>query len=117
MEETVTIASGHAPLYELREYQGAELVRQTTIFAATLAISRSEISDGHGGLRTITFGDYERHGTVLLPRQIHLSREGRVSYWLAIQVESVTVDPQLDRRLFHPTTWLTPELVSPGVPS
>ena len=101
LEETVAIASGSAPLYELREYGDADLLRQTTVFAASLAISRCEVGDGRGGLRTITYGEYQRHGKLLVPRQIHLSREGQVFYWLAIEVESASVDVKLDDRLFQ----------------
>jgi hypothetical protein len=100
IEETVSPASGRVPLYELREHRDDTLVRQMTIFAATLAISRAELSDGQGGSRTITYGDYEHFGALVVPRQIHLTREGRVFYWLAIQVESATIDPKLDDRLF-----------------
>jgi hypothetical protein len=102
LEETVAIASGSAPLYELHEYRGDDPVRQLTVFAASLAISRCELSDGRGGERTITYGGYERFGSLLVPRQIHLAREGRVFYWLSIQVESATIDAKLDDRLFLP---------------
>jgi len=101
MEESISLASGRAPLYELKEYRDDERVRQLTVFAATLAISRSETSDGHGGSRTLTFGDYERLGSLLIPRNILLAREGAEHYWLAIYVESVIVDPPLDPRLFE----------------
>ena len=100
LEETVSFASGRAPLYELRELKDEVLMRQMTIFAATMAVSRTELPDGKGGLRTITYGEYEHYGTLMVPRQIHLSREGRVFYWLAVQVESATIDPKLDDRLF-----------------
>jgi hypothetical protein len=100
LEETVSTASGRAPLYELRELRDDTLLRQMTVFAATLAVSRAEIPDGQGGSRTITYGEYEHFGPLVVPRQIHLSREGRVFYWLAIQVESATIDPKLDDRLF-----------------
>jgi hypothetical protein len=100
LEESVAFASGRSPLYELREYRDDRLLRQCTIFAATLAISRCEVSDGEGGVRTITYGQYERFGEVLVPRQIHLAREGRAFYWLSIRVESATIDARLDDRLF-----------------
>ncbi len=106
LEESVALASGRAPLYELKEHHRGTLVRQLTIFAATLAVSRCELADGAGGLRTITYGDYERHprpgeaGALLVPRSIHLAREGGSFYWLAIRVESLILDTDLDKRLF-----------------
>jgi hypothetical protein len=108
IEESVALASGRAPLYELKEHRQGELVRQLTIFAATLAVSRAEVADGAGGLRTITYGDYQQHGvrkagapgSLLVPRSIHLSREGGVFYWLSIRVESLILDTELDKRLF-----------------
>jgi hypothetical protein len=100
LEESISFASGRAPLYELKEYRGETLIRQLTVFAATLAVSRCELADGHGGSRTIVFGDYEQHGKVLVPRSVHLAREGAAFYWLAIRVESVRLDVPLDKRLF-----------------
>jgi hypothetical protein len=110
VEESIALASGRAPLYELKEYRGATLLRQLTVFAATLAVSRCELADGAGGMRTITYGDYERHerkarrgepaGALLVPRSIHLAREGDSFYWLAIRVESLILDTALDKRLF-----------------
>jgi hypothetical protein len=100
MEETVTLASQRAPLYELKELRERELVRQMTIFAATMAVARSEVSDGQGGLRTITYGDYETDGKVLVPRSIHVSKEGKIFYWLSIEVESVALDQKLDEHIF-----------------
>jgi hypothetical protein len=100
VEESVALASGRAPLYEVREFRDDLLLRQLTIFAATLALSRVEIPDGRGGSRTITYGDYEYFGHLAVPRHIHLAREGAATYWLAIQVESATIDPKLDKRLF-----------------
>jgi outer membrane lipoprotein-sorting protein len=100
LEETVALASGRAPLYELKEYRGEEVARQTTIFAATLAIARMETTDEQGAIRTITYGDYERRGKLLVPRSIHVAHEGASFYWLAIHVESVDVDVDLDDHLF-----------------
>jgi hypothetical protein len=108
IEESVALASGRAPLYELKEYRKGQLVRQLTIFAASLAVSRCELADGAGGLRTITYGDYERHRArkgdlphaLLVPRSLHLAREGRDFYWLSIRVESLILDTDLDKRLF-----------------
>jgi len=108
LEESIALASGRAPLYELKEYRRGNLVRQLTLFAASLAVSRCELSDGEGGLRTITYGDYQRHDAgsagsphpLLVPRSIHLAREGRVFYWLSIRVESLILDTDLDKRLF-----------------
>jgi hypothetical protein len=37
---------------------------------------------------------------VLVPGSIHLAKEGMVFYWLSIQVESVTLDEDLDNKLF-----------------
>jgi len=100
LEESVSYASGRAPLYELKEFRRDELARQLTIFAATLAVARAEVSDERGDSRTIVFGDYETHGKVLVPRSIHVANEGRAFYWLAIRVESVDVDVKLDDHLF-----------------
>ncbi len=100
LEESVSLASRAAPLYELREYQGATQVRQLTIFAATLAISRVEEQGPGGEQRTVTYGDYRGDGKLVIPWSIHLSREGKVFYWLSVQVESATVDQKLDDRLF-----------------
>jgi len=101
MEETVSFASGRAPLFELREYHGADLVRQMDIFAATLAIARSQVTEGLE-IRTVTFGDYETDGKLMIPRRIHVAKEGQVFYWLSIQVESVSIDEELDEELFLP---------------
>jgi outer membrane lipoprotein-sorting protein len=100
LEETVALASGRAPLYELKEYRGGEIARQMTIFAATLAIARMETTDEQGEIRTITYGDHEQRGKLLVPRSIHVAREGASFYWLAIHVESVDVDVDLDDHLF-----------------
>jgi hypothetical protein len=100
LEESVSYASGQAPLYELKEYRRGELARQLTIFAATLAVARMEVVDERGDSRTIVFGDYETHGKLLVPRSVHVAIEGRVFYWLAIRVEAVDVDVKLDDHLF-----------------
>ena len=100
MEESVALASGRAPLYELKEYSAGEISRQMTIFAATLAIARYEVVDRRGDIRTITYGDYETNGNLLIPRSIHLSKEGTTFYWLSIRVESVAIDQELDNNLF-----------------
>jgi hypothetical protein len=100
MEETIALASGRAPLYDLKEYRGEEIVRQMTIFAATLAISRMEVIGPHNDIRTITYGDYESRGKLLVPRSFLVAKEGDVFYWLSIQVEQVDVDLKLDDHLF-----------------
>ena len=99
VEETVTLASRSAPLFNLREYRAGKLVRQMDIFAATLAIARVQMLRGDNVL-TITYGDYETDGNILIPRQIHVAREGPVFYWLSIRVESIELDPSLDKRIF-----------------
>jgi len=101
MEETVSLASGRAPLFNLQEFRGKDLVRQMDIFAATLAIARSQVTEGLD-IRTITYGAYETNGRLMVPRQIHVAKEGQVFYWLSIQVESVTMDEELDEELFAP---------------
>ncbi len=101
MEESVSLASGRAPLYTVKELLGETVVRTMTIFAATLAIARAERHDDSDNSLTITYGDYERHDRVLVPRSIHLSREGTLSYWLSISVESVQLNQELDRKLFR----------------
>lgn len=101
LEESLSLASGRAPLYELREYAGDVLVRQLTVFASSLAVARCELSDGRGGSRVITYGDYKRRGGLLLPTSFLLQREGELSYWLSIRVDSVSIDPELDERLFQ----------------
>lgn len=100
LEESVSYASGQAPLFELKEYRRDELARQLTIFAATLAVARMEVVDERGDSRTITYGDYETHGKLLVPRSVHVAKEGSSFYWLAIQVDSVDVDVKLDDHLF-----------------
>lgn len=101
MEETVTLASGRAPLFDLKEYRGKDLVRQMDIFGNTLAVARSQVVEGID-IRTITYGDYEAHGELLVPRSIHVAKEGTVFYWLSIQVESVSIDEELDEDIFVP---------------
>jgi len=98
-EESVALASGRAPLYNLREYRRGELVRQMDIFAATLAIARFQVVRGID-IRTVTYGGYETDGKLMIPRRIHVAKEGSVFYWLSIQVESVTIDEPLDEGLF-----------------
>ncbi len=101
MEESVSLASGRAPLYTLKELLGETVVRTMTIFAATLAIARAERHEDSDNTLTITYGDYERHDRVLVPRSIHMSREGTLSYWLSISVESVQLNQELDQKLFR----------------
>jgi hypothetical protein len=98
-DESVTLATGRTPLYNLREYRRGELVRQMDIFAATLAIARSQVVRGVD-IRTITYGGYETNGKLMIPKRIHVAKEGSVFYWLSIQVESVTIDESLDEELF-----------------
>jgi len=99
MEESVSLASGSAPLLDLKEYRGRELTREMDIFASTLAMARSQVVEGTD-IRTVTYGAYEARGRLMVPRQIHVAKEGSVFYWLSIQVESVTIDEGLDREIF-----------------
>jgi len=101
VEETVASASGNTPLYDLKEYRRGTIVRRMTIFASTLAISRVHEVDDRGDSRTITFGDYETDGRVLVPRSFHVARTGKLDYWLMIRVKEVTLDEGLDDRLFQ----------------
>ncbi len=100
VEKTVALASGSAPLYALKELRGDEVVRQLDIFAASLAIARSEVVDIKGDVRTITYGDHRTNGKLVVPHKIHVAKEGRAFYWLSIEVESVVLDEALDPELF-----------------
>lgn len=100
LEASVSFASGAAPLYDLKEYRGEEIVRQLDVFAATLAIARSQVVDEKADVRTVTYGGYESDGKLMVPKTIHVAKEGTVFYWLSIQVESVTIDEELDDELF-----------------
>lgn len=101
MEQTVSLASGATlPSYTLKEYRRGELVRQLDIFAASLAIGRTELVDEEGDVRTITYGDFRTDGKVVVPQRIHVAKEGKIFYWLSIEVESVTLDEDLDEDLF-----------------
>jgi hypothetical protein len=100
MEESVSLASGSAPLYVLRGYRGDKLVREMDIFAASLAIARSEVVSQEGAVRTVTYGDYEQVGEVLVPRSIHVGTRGESFYWLSIKVKSVTLNEELNEELF-----------------
>jgi hypothetical protein len=100
VEETVSLASGSQPLFEIREYgRGEEPVRRWTVFAASLAVARMEVSD-EGGERTITFGDYETDGRIVIPRSFHLARVGQTFYWLSCTFEELEVDAKLDGSIF-----------------
>ncbi len=101
VEDTVAVASGNAPLFDLKEYHQDNIVRRLTIFASTLAISRIHEVDARGESRTITFGDYESDGRVLVPRSFHVARSGSLDYWLMIRVKEVALDEELDDRLFQ----------------
>lgn len=92
--------TNQAPLLEVAAYREGRLVEQLSVFAASLAVARTEEIDAAGDTRTVTFGDYERRGRHLVPRSILVAREGRLSYWLSITVEQLEVDPPLDPRLF-----------------
>jgi len=99
VEESVSLASGAAPLLDLKEYSGQDLVRQMDVFAATLAIARCQVVEGID-IRTMTYGAYETNGKLMIPRQIHVAKEGSVFYWLSIRVESVSIDEELDPEIF-----------------
>jgi hypothetical protein len=101
-EETVSLASGSTPLFEIREYgPGEEAVRRMTVFASSLAIARMEIADDVGE-RTVTFGDHETNGRVAIPRSYHLARVGTYFYWLAFTLESFEIDAGLGDSVFDP---------------
>lgn len=93
-------ARGHAPLFEVTAYREGRQVQQLVVFAASLAVARAEEPLPGGETRTVTYGDYERRGELLVPRSILVAREGAISYWLSIQVEQLEIDPPLDAQLF-----------------
>ena len=101
VDETVATASGNAPLFDIKEYRRGTIVRSLTVFASTLAVSRVHEVDLRGDSRTITFGDYESDGKLLVPRSFHVAHTGSLDYWLMIRVKEVTFDEKLDDRLFQ----------------
>ena len=101
VEETVAVASRRAPLFDIKEYRGVDIVRRLTVFASTMAISRLHEEDRRGESRTITFGDYESDGQRLIPMTIHVARSGSLDYWLLIRVKQISFDEELDDRLFQ----------------
>lgn len=100
VEPTVSVASGRTPLYDVREYRHDEVARQLRIYANTLAIARSEVTDVGGIIRTIRYSDYRTNGELMVPRQIKVALEGSVFYWLTIRVEELALDEELDPELF-----------------
>ncbi|MFH1132551.1 MAG: hypothetical protein V1754_14535 [Pseudomonadota bacterium] len=101
MEETVSFASGSAPLFDLKQYKDDLLVLQTTVFAASLTISRNDWFDEKGTTRTIVFGDYHRHGTVPVPHSVIVSTRGKTEYWFSVNVRSVQVNVELKKGWFN----------------
>jgi len=95
------VAASAAPLTDLRGYRGGQLVSEMTVFARSLAVARTELLGPGSQVRTITYGDYEHHGRLVVPRTIVVSNDGPLAYWLRIRVERTEIDPVLDPRLFE----------------
>jgi hypothetical protein len=104
LEESVASTSGRTPLFDLKGYRGTDLVQTLTVFASTLAISRVEELHPDGEIRTVTFGDYQSDGKLMMPWSMHVARDGHLSYWLLIQVQELDLDVPLDERLFSPAS-------------
>ena|GEM_PF-6754280 len=92
IEETISLRAQSDPTFSLKEYSGDRLRRQWSAYAASLAITRLEDHHRDDDIRTIIFGDFEKHQGVIVPQKIVVTHEGALTQWTSIEVIRTRVD-------------------------
>jgi len=100
IEDGVAFQENRTPIFYVTERGDGNFERQMTLYAATLAIFQQEERKQNGDILNITYRDYKTLDNRHIPFLIQLTREGSVSYWLTIRVESVSIDQPIDDSLF-----------------
>jgi hypothetical protein len=101
MEESLSLAGSTVPLTSIKDYDAeGKLMRETMVYATSLAISRVEWTEANGDTKSIVCGDHRNYRGHLQPSTIVLTSEGKSNYGLTIRVQALELDGPLHPRLF-----------------